>query len=512
MLLSAAFIVCIASCNSENESYVFKTTINGNPETLDPQCARYDSSASVLYNVFQGLFTYDCNGEVVEGMAESYSVSEDGLKWSFQLKKGVKWSDGREFTEECTAEDFVFAFKRLFRPSTKSERADEYFFIKNSEAINKGELKDLTLLGIKAVDTYNLEIELEQPCSDFMSLLALPPAMPCNEDYFNSTQGRYGLAADCVASNSNYYVHTWSYDEWSDENNYFILRKNTENYTEMSIPAGINLFIDSVTERKDFEDGITHAYIGKNEEDISEFVKEYQYSKHKTQVWGIIFNNDSRFSELNYRQSLADDVFLVSENSIYSSVQGIIPDSISAGGKKYRSLSGSIEKSSASVKSEVGTLTSARLIMPDNTYLRDNIGDIMQKWQSEHNFYCNIAELEQEDYDLALENRDFDIALIKLSGEYNSPYAYLNDFLPGNSKNYGNYANKKFVHIMNSALTAESNDLAVQFYNEAEQLLIDNAVFIPLCTETEYVFYAKEISGVSYNPFLNIYSYIEAGE
>ncbi len=507
MLLCAAFILYITSCNSGVDSYVFKTAIYGNPSTLDPQCAGYDSSVSVLYNVFQGLFAFDSNGDVINGIAESYTVSDDGLKWTFKLKENVKWSDGGEFIAECTAEDFVFAFERLFKPATKSERANEYFVIKNSEAINRGELKDLSLLGVKALDTYKLEIELEEPCADFAALLAMPPAMPCNKEFFESTQGRYGLAADCIVSNSNYYVHTWSYDEWSDENNYFILRKNAENFADEGLPVGINFFIDSITERKDFEDSIMHAYMGKNAEEIKELSKNYNFSEYRTDVWGIIFNQNGSFSELNYRLSLADDVIFSAEDGIYNSFSNIIPECVLVGSQRYRNIAGDIEKNFITVtESDVGMLTSARFIMPKDAEFREEIGGIMQKWQSKHNFYCNISELAQEDYNSALNSGDFDIALVKLSGEYNSPYAYLNDFMPDNSKNYGNYSNKKFVHIMNSAFTSKDSDDAALFYKEAEQLLIDNAVFVPLCIETGYVFYSDDISGVEYNPFLGVYS------
>ena len=495
----------VSSCRNNDSEYSFKCEINGNPKTIDPQCAASDSSVQVISFVFQGLFTSGENGEIAEGMIDSYKVSDDGTVWTFNLKQDVYWSDSDEFYAECTADDYVFAFERLFRPATKSERAEEYYIIKNSEAINKGKISDMSELGVKAIDKYVLEITLEKSCSDFKALLSLPPAMPCNREYYESTQGRYGLAADCIASNSGYYVHTWSFDEWSDENNYFILRRNKHNSYHENSPYSINLFINPVNGRKDFDEGILKVYKGVNTEEIEELRNNYDYSGYETAVWGIIFNHKSDFSHQNYRLQLSSNVEFASSNEQYSEFYGVIPFSVTLGDISYREYCGE-NSALMRISDDVGALTGMKMIMPSETGLRANIGRILQNWQSECGFYCSLAELEGDEYKASLENGDFDIALVRLSGEYNSPYAYLNDFLKGNSSNFSGYENQKYSHIINSALTTKDNTSAAVYYKEAEQLLIDSGVFVPLCIETEYVFYEEKLEGIDYNPFSGVYS------
>ena len=507
--MSLLLIIGSGSCRTESENYVFKSSISGNPKTLDPQCALNDSSYPIIYSVFQGLFTYNENGEITDGMIDSYSVDEKGLVWTFQLKKGVMWSDGRDFETECTAKDYVFAFQRLFKPSTKSERAEEYYIIKNAEKINKGLITDLSELGVKALDTYELEITLEKACSNFKALLTLPPAMPCNEEYFISTEGRYGLAEDCVASNGNFYVYTWSYDKWSDDNNYLILRRNKTNY--LGNPSGINFFIDPVNEYKDFNDGVLSVYSSETIEQAEALIKSNDYITYQTGVWGIIFNLNGAFSEYDYRISLAAYADYKEDNEFYTAIERIVPDCIDINGEFYSLKTDGVSKKYKATDSEVGRLTSKKLVMPANSALRSSVGDILQKWQSAHGFYCGIAELESEEYINTLKSGDFDIALIKLSGEYNSPYAYLNNFLKDNFENYSGYKNKKYEHIINSALTSTNSNEATAFYKEAEQLLIDNAIFVPLCVETEYIFISDKVSGVWYNPFSRNYGYEENG-
>ena len=500
----------MSSCSNKSENYVFKSAVFGNPKTLDPQCAFDASAYSVIHNVFQGLFTYNENGDIVYGMIDDYSVSEDGLLWLFELKEGIMWSDGADYQAECTANDYVFAFQRLFKPETMSERAGEYYIIKNSEKINKGIISDLSELGVRAINTYTLEIELEKTCSNFKALLAMSPAMPCNEEYFVSTEGRYGLAADCVASNHDYYVHTWNYDKWSNDNNYFILRLNKLNKNKKTIPMGINFFINPNNEYKDFEDGTFSVYNSKSAEETIELLNEYNYLTFEIGVWGFIFNFRSEFSEYDYRISLANCVDYGEKDLIYSEIKRIIPDNINIGEQSYSSISDVSAQYHNSDISNVGMLTSKKFIMPQNSGLRAKIGDILQTWQVECNFYCNLSELNDIDYLKALQNGDFDIALVRIDGEYNSPYAFLNNFLHDNYENYSNYKNQKFEHIINSALTANDDKIAASFYMEAEQLLVDNAIFVPLCTEKEFIFVSDKLDNVWYNPYSRVYGYMES--
>lgn len=498
MLLCAAFLFNMTSCRSDNSSYIFKSAIYGNPKTLDPQSVLNDSSHSVIYNVFQGLFTYDENGNLAYGMIDDYSISDDRTVWTFKLKQGIKWSDGRGFSAECTAEDYVFAFQRLFKAASKSPNAEEYYIIKNSEAIHKEKITDLSLLGVRAVDLYTLEITLDKPCAEFDSMLTLPPAMPCNAEFYESTKGRYGLAADCVASNSYYYVQSWSYDEWSDDNNYFILKRNDMNISEAQLPVGINFFIDPTDEKKDFSEGILQVYKSVDEDETEALKNEYGFIQRENAVWGIIFNHNGSFSDLNYRRSLAEYI-TPAENSAH----GIVPEIVSIGTDDYRSIAGDVKKDfSAPFESDVGRLASMRLIMPENSFLRAEIAEIMQKWQSEYGFYCSIEELDNKSYSQALNSGDFDIALIKLSAEYNSPFAYLNDFIKGNSDNYGGFYSRKYEHIINSALTAESLGMSAVYYAEAEQFIIDNAVFVPMCVEYERFFINDKSDSAGFAEYL----------
>ena len=114
------------------------------------------------------------SGALAPGVAESWSASPDGLRYTFKLRDS-KWSNG----EPVVAGDFVYSFRRLLDPATGAQYANLFYVLKNGEAINKGAMKPESL-GVKALDSHTLEIELERPTPYILGLLAHQTAAPVN--------------------------------------------------------------------------------------------------------------------------------------------------------------------------------------------------------------------------------------------------------------------------------------------------------------------------------------------
>jgi ABC-type oligopeptide transport system substrate-binding subunit len=143
------------------------------PETLDPQRAATASETEVLRDLFEGLVAIDAKGAPVPGAAESWTVSADGLVYTFQLRKGARWSNG----DAVKAMDFVNSFRRLFSPATDATEDELLQVIRNAAAVKDGTAKPETL-GVRAVDPATLEITLAHPTPTFLARLALPVAFP----------------------------------------------------------------------------------------------------------------------------------------------------------------------------------------------------------------------------------------------------------------------------------------------------------------------------------------------
>lgn len=136
----------------------FRRGVGATPGSLSPQRADGTWANDVIGDMFIGLFTEDVASKPAPGVAESWTTSEDGLVWTFKLKHTV-WSDGAPLT----ANDFVYAFRRLLDPKTVGAAyASIQYGIKNATAVNSGQLPP-DQLGVRAIDDYTLELTLEYP-------------------------------------------------------------------------------------------------------------------------------------------------------------------------------------------------------------------------------------------------------------------------------------------------------------------------------------------------------------
>ncbi len=158
----------------------------GEPETLDPHKTSITIESNVLRNLFEGLVVQDPKGDVAPGVAETWSVSADGMTYTFNLRANAKWSNG----EAVTARDFVFSLRRIQDPAVKSQYAEVLYPIKNAQEVNTGKA-DLTALGVKALDARMLEITLRAPTPYFLQLLTHQTSLPVNEKTVTQLGGEW---------------------------------------------------------------------------------------------------------------------------------------------------------------------------------------------------------------------------------------------------------------------------------------------------------------------------------
>ena len=142
------------------------------PESLDPAQAGSVMETNILGDMMVGLTTLDAAARPIPGIAERWETSSDGLIWTFHLRD-ARWSDKKP----VTAQDFVFAWRRLLEPKTAARGAQLLWVIKNARAITAGQ-KPATVLGVTASSPSLLKVTLEHPAPYLPELLALPAALP----------------------------------------------------------------------------------------------------------------------------------------------------------------------------------------------------------------------------------------------------------------------------------------------------------------------------------------------
>lgn len=143
------------------------------PNSLDPHGAGGNTASTVLYDVNVGLTTLDAGSKVIAGAAESWTISPDGLTYTFKLRPNLKWSDG----SPLTATDFVWSAQRLVTPATAARFASFFYPVKNARAIVRGQ-KQPAELGVEAPDPRTVVYHLEAPAQYFLETLASNVAAP----------------------------------------------------------------------------------------------------------------------------------------------------------------------------------------------------------------------------------------------------------------------------------------------------------------------------------------------
>jgi oligopeptide transport system substrate-binding protein len=146
------------------------------PETLDQHKTSTTYEAHILRDLYEGLLSYSADGKAIPGAAESWTVSDDGMVYTFKLRDNGKWSNG----DPVTASDFVYSLRRIMTPDTGAKYANILYPIKNAEKVNKSEAK-VEELGVKAIDDKTLEITLEAATPYFLELLTHQTGLPVHK-------------------------------------------------------------------------------------------------------------------------------------------------------------------------------------------------------------------------------------------------------------------------------------------------------------------------------------------
>ncbi len=149
---------------------VYRRALESNPKTLDPALSTDIYAVTVIQQVFDGLVQFDKNLNVVPAIAKSWKISADGLTYTFYMRQGVKFHNGRE----VTAQDFVYSFTRILDPETKSSSSNFFTGVVGAKEFMERKTKEVK--GLVAQDKYTLRVMLSEPYVPFISILAMKGA------------------------------------------------------------------------------------------------------------------------------------------------------------------------------------------------------------------------------------------------------------------------------------------------------------------------------------------------
>jgi oligopeptide transport system substrate-binding protein len=216
--LSLLVLFTVAACtpsqtgtSSPSPGATAKKTVLRLPEgakitnTMDPGVSSGGNGLEQIQNMFEALAYVDqVTGDIKPGQAEKWTISPDGLTYTFNLRAGLKWSDG----QPLKASDFEYAWKRATDPTTKSRYAQTLWPVKGAEAFGTGK-GTAEGMAAKASDDKTFVVTLERPAPFFMHLVATWTAYPVRKDMIEKAGDKWTLGPDTYVSNGHYRLVEW---------------------------------------------------------------------------------------------------------------------------------------------------------------------------------------------------------------------------------------------------------------------------------------------------------------
>lgn len=518
----------------DGSGYLFTYTLTENPDNLDPQIASNSASFTVLRNMMQGLLEEQPDGTLTYGVASHYSVTEDGLKYTFTLRSNSYWyydenknddiDDGE--TWNVTAEDFVFAFQRLFQKETRSPYREEFRCISGADAIID-EDASVDTLGVYAQSENTLIFELTRPCAEFLSLLATPAAMPCSRKFFEQTGGRYGLDEDSVISNNGFYMRRWFYDPYGSDNLIYLSKNSANDTVQKVYPSDVTFLIRNGQAKADEEFQNSKSDVLSTSVYYPNYNEENGYTMNswRSVTLGFVLNTEwEAFKNDNIRTAFSAaiprNLFKGDSQNDVEAAYGIIPPETRLGTSAYSSYNSSPVISDISdddIRSmfkkgmhELGltSLPSADVLVCEGSVAEDDLYEIIQVWQSLFGFYAGIETVSEDEYYERLSEKDYVIALCPAEGKRNSAASVIESF--GTDNNSFNYSNEELDALIDTMKDARDWQELSVICKQAEEIIEADHIFLPLFYKNKYLICSTKNRDISYDPYSGVVDFRRA--
>mgnify|MGYP000674941752 FL=1 len=477
----------------------------GELATLDSALYNDVPSSDMIGQVFEGLYRVKNGTEVEFGQAESVKVSDDGLTYTFTLRDGLKWSDG----SPVTAADFEYSYQRLVDPKSGASVQSVDVF-KNAAAVRKGE-KEVSELGVKALDDKTLEVTLEYPAPYLPKLLSGSRYMPVSKAVHSAKGDKYGTSADNVVTNGPFTIQ-----DWNGTNLEWKLVKN-DNYWDAA-----NVYLKDVQVQVIKENSTGADLFDAGQLDYTtltdQFVQEYTgaddfHTASKATIGYLSFNTQREatanadlrraiaqaFDKQVYADSVIQDGSKVLNNQVPKDFD------VNEAGEDYQTAAGPMleynleaaQADWAKAKAALGKDTIELQLLTSDVGLSKRTAEFLQA-----QLEANLPGLKLTISSVPLKNRlefqrqsDFDIFYGTWAPDYQDALNFIEQYKTGGGINFAKYSNAEYDKLVEQARNEYANDPAKrrQALIQAETIGIkQDAVAAPIYqSATSYLLKAR---------------------
>lgn len=532
LLVSAMAVTSLAGCGSGNKDADEKTEgkkaekaseqilhLSGSdPVSLDSLIGTDGNSVGILREIGEGLgrIVSDKEGhdKIEPAGAESWEMSEDGLKWTFHLRDH-NWSDG----EPVEAEDYVYAFRRMFDKDVASPATTFFMSVKNAQEIMDG-TKEPEELGVTAPDSKTVVFELNKTVPYFEMLIGMPAALPQRQDIVEKAGDSYGTSIDTLIFNGPFVLEQW------EVGTKVVLKKNETYWDKDAVKLDMVEYTnvqDDTAAMTLLKNGELDAYSAsaKWEEEILATGKFELVDFPFPAGMRDIFNVETELlkspkvrlalSLAKNREEINDTLF----DSYYIPAYGWIMPAMSCQGTNFREAAGDPLKDALKENPDLVALYKEGLkesgLNPEETYtLHVLLSDSSAGSQTAGELYKNQIESVlpiQIELEACTDNTDFyqrrgegnfEMTFLHMNGaEYDDPSVFLNMYLTGVDSNEGNYSNAKYDEIIKKAENSTDAKERLELFKEAEKImLVDDPAISPTLYWGQKCFVSNKIDNL----------------
>jgi oligopeptide transport system substrate-binding protein len=507
--------LALSACGGRQAADGSNILLRGNgpdPDSLDPHRARSTESMQILRDLFEGLTRLDQRAAPIPGAAGSWTITDDGLIYTFKLRPGLRWSNG----DPLVAEDFVAGLRRLVNPATASQYAEVVDVIVNASDIVSGS-KPIDSLGVAAPDAATVVITLATPAPYLPGLMAHPSCSPLHRPSLAKLGDRFARPGEQV-SNGAFVLEEWLQGSfvraarnrhyWNDGANRIdgvkYLQIADENAELRAYRAG-DLHMTVVVPRGQFD------WIRENlgaELHVAPQMSTYYYGFNLDRPKFRDARLRRALSMVIDRERLANSVLRVGELPAYSWVPPGVHN-YQAQTFDYASLS--MEQRIAEARQLLAAAGYSR-DKPLNFELRYNNGEVHTKcavavasmWKEALGVGASLAGVEFKSMMQDIDRREVDLYRLSWVGDYNDPYTFLQYMKTGFGINLMHYASREYDALLDSA--ARQVDLARrrELLEQAERTALADHPLIPLYFYVNKHLVKPEVRGW-YDNVMNIY-------
>jgi oligopeptide transport system substrate-binding protein len=455
------------------------------PRTLDPNKTASVQDGNIIQNLFESLTVYDSKTlEPRPGMAERWEAQNDARRWIFYLRKDARWSDG----QPVTAHDFTYAWQRAIAPDTACPYSYLLYYIKNGEAIAGGKM-DKSSLGVRALDDYTLEVEMEKPTAFFVQMTSAIVFSPLPRWVIEKGEKTWTKVGNLVNNGPFLLSEYKPYDR-------IVIVKNPNYWDAGNVhlekavffpvtDQGTNLNLYKAGEIDVMVTGLvpqafTKAVIEKRDFIRGPALQTFYFSLN-------VKRKPLDDNRIRRALNLAINKKLLVE-TLYAG-RGIVP----AYNFTPPGMPGYIPKDDQGFNPEEARRLLAEAGFPDGkgfpkitVYFPTHAGNkrlveaIQQLWRESLNITVELQNEEFQTYMARTEKREFDICYDGWNGDYIDPTTFLDLFTTDNPANHPGWVSPRYKELIGTANSELDQVRRMALLGEAEALMLSDAPIIPI--------------------------------